>query len=273
MGETKSSDYINEEAVRAEIAFTRRLFERYDWPTIDVTRRSIEETAAADPEFSWPSADPPYERCSAHPGFHQRKPARMLEDAGVAVHWGRRPTSMKSLMKDCSRAVARTPAALRTPLRKPKPLRSANATRCAGLRRQIRFRQRGADFQQGDRRKRGARDSARAERDGEHELISAAVMAKDGAAIWRGTESASLRMRDFSARISRELSDRRNSRDIRLGGVLSHRGARRAALLRSDRRSILHSGAAADCGALGFARLGGAFAVSAGKLAASSAGR
>jgi hypothetical protein len=47
MGETKSSDYINEEAVRGEIAFTRRLFERYEWPTIDVTRRSIEETAAA----------------------------------------------------------------------------------------------------------------------------------------------------------------------------------------------------------------------------------
>ena len=47
MGETKSSDYVSEEAVRMEIAYTRRLFERYEWPTIDVTRRSIEETAAA----------------------------------------------------------------------------------------------------------------------------------------------------------------------------------------------------------------------------------
>lgn len=47
MGETKSSDYIDEEAVRAEIAFTRKLFESHDWPTIDVSRRSIEETAAA----------------------------------------------------------------------------------------------------------------------------------------------------------------------------------------------------------------------------------
>ena len=46
IGETKSSDYVDEEAVRAEIAFTRRLFERYEWPTIDVSRRSIEETAA-----------------------------------------------------------------------------------------------------------------------------------------------------------------------------------------------------------------------------------
>ena len=46
IGETKSLDYVDEEAVRAEIAFTRRLFERYEWPTIDVSRRSIEETAA-----------------------------------------------------------------------------------------------------------------------------------------------------------------------------------------------------------------------------------
>jgi regulator of PEP synthase PpsR (kinase-PPPase family) len=47
MGETKSSDYVDEEAVRAEIQFTRRLFERYEWPAIDVSRRSIEETAAS----------------------------------------------------------------------------------------------------------------------------------------------------------------------------------------------------------------------------------
>jgi regulator of PEP synthase PpsR (kinase-PPPase family) len=47
MGETKSSDYVSEEAIRAEIAYTRRIFERYDWPTIDVSRRSVEETAAS----------------------------------------------------------------------------------------------------------------------------------------------------------------------------------------------------------------------------------
>ena len=47
MGETKSSDYVSEEAIRGEITYTRRLFERYEWPTIDVSRRSIEETAAA----------------------------------------------------------------------------------------------------------------------------------------------------------------------------------------------------------------------------------
>ncbi len=47
MGENKPSDYVDEDAVRAELTVTRRLFERYAWPTIDVTRRSIEETAAA----------------------------------------------------------------------------------------------------------------------------------------------------------------------------------------------------------------------------------
>jgi hypothetical protein len=46
IGETRGTEYTDEEAVRAEVAFTRKLFERNDWPTIDVSRRSIEETAA-----------------------------------------------------------------------------------------------------------------------------------------------------------------------------------------------------------------------------------
>ena len=33
--------------MREEIIKARRLFERHGWPTIDVTRRSVEETAAA----------------------------------------------------------------------------------------------------------------------------------------------------------------------------------------------------------------------------------
>ncbi len=41
------TDYVDQEAVRGEIIYARRLFERNKWPTIDVTRRSIEETAAA----------------------------------------------------------------------------------------------------------------------------------------------------------------------------------------------------------------------------------
>jgi regulator of PEP synthase PpsR (kinase-PPPase family) len=39
--------YIDRTAVAEEIALSRRLCTRHGWPTIDVTRRSIEETAAA----------------------------------------------------------------------------------------------------------------------------------------------------------------------------------------------------------------------------------
>ena len=39
--------YVDREAIAAEIAETRQLCARRGWPVIDVTRRSIEETAAA----------------------------------------------------------------------------------------------------------------------------------------------------------------------------------------------------------------------------------
>jgi regulator of PEP synthase PpsR (kinase-PPPase family) len=44
--EERESAYIEQESVREEIVRARRLFEREGWPTIDVTRRSIEETSA-----------------------------------------------------------------------------------------------------------------------------------------------------------------------------------------------------------------------------------
>jgi regulator of PEP synthase PpsR (kinase-PPPase family) len=39
--------YIDRKAVAEEIAFSRKLCAKHNWPSIDVTRRSIEETAAA----------------------------------------------------------------------------------------------------------------------------------------------------------------------------------------------------------------------------------
>jgi regulator of PEP synthase PpsR (kinase-PPPase family) len=42
-----TSAYVDQEAVRDETVKARRAFERRGWPTIDVTRRSVEETAAA----------------------------------------------------------------------------------------------------------------------------------------------------------------------------------------------------------------------------------
>jgi len=41
-----SGDYVDVEAVRGELLWARRLCTRRGWPVIDVTRRSIEETAA-----------------------------------------------------------------------------------------------------------------------------------------------------------------------------------------------------------------------------------
>jgi regulator of PEP synthase PpsR (kinase-PPPase family) len=42
-----ADQYIDRQAVAEEVAFSRRLCARHNWPLIDVTRRSIEETAAA----------------------------------------------------------------------------------------------------------------------------------------------------------------------------------------------------------------------------------
>ena len=47
LGEVRDTSYVDLENVRAEVSSTRKLFERQDWPTIDVSRRSVEETAAA----------------------------------------------------------------------------------------------------------------------------------------------------------------------------------------------------------------------------------
>ncbi|MGE0596306.1 MAG: pyruvate, water dikinase regulatory protein [Hyphomonadaceae bacterium] len=47
MKETRSTEYTDEDVVRREVMDAQKLFERHGWPTIDVSRRSIEETAAA----------------------------------------------------------------------------------------------------------------------------------------------------------------------------------------------------------------------------------
>ena len=47
LNEKRESSYIDGDAVREEIVQARRLFERQGWPVIDVSRRSVEETAAA----------------------------------------------------------------------------------------------------------------------------------------------------------------------------------------------------------------------------------
>ena len=46
LGEVRDTSYVDLETVRAEVAATRQLFEQHGWPAIDVSRRSVEETAA-----------------------------------------------------------------------------------------------------------------------------------------------------------------------------------------------------------------------------------
>jgi regulator of PEP synthase PpsR (kinase-PPPase family) len=40
-------DYVDKNQIAQEVAYTRRLCARHGWPVIDVTRRSVEETAAS----------------------------------------------------------------------------------------------------------------------------------------------------------------------------------------------------------------------------------
>ncbi|MFC5358431.1 MULTISPECIES: pyruvate, water dikinase regulatory protein [Azospirillum] len=46
LNQNESSTYVDPEVVRAEVTDARRMFTRRGWPVIDVSRRSIEETAA-----------------------------------------------------------------------------------------------------------------------------------------------------------------------------------------------------------------------------------
>jgi regulator of PEP synthase PpsR (kinase-PPPase family) len=46
LNKDEESEYVDMERVAAEINAARRLFAQHGWPVIDVTRRSVEETAA-----------------------------------------------------------------------------------------------------------------------------------------------------------------------------------------------------------------------------------
>jgi len=45
-GHTEDTDYIDPDAVAQEIREAKRLYDEHKWPVIDVTRKSVEETAA-----------------------------------------------------------------------------------------------------------------------------------------------------------------------------------------------------------------------------------
>jgi len=51
VGEKRQTDYVEEDTIKEEVLMAKRLFLKNKWPVIDVTRKSIEETAAAVLEY------------------------------------------------------------------------------------------------------------------------------------------------------------------------------------------------------------------------------
>ena len=47
MKETNIKEYTDLDFIKKEIDKSKKLFKKYNWPTIDVTRKSVEESAAS----------------------------------------------------------------------------------------------------------------------------------------------------------------------------------------------------------------------------------
>ena len=47
MKENRIKEYTNLDSIKHEVGQSKKLFKKYNWPIIDVTRKSVEETAAS----------------------------------------------------------------------------------------------------------------------------------------------------------------------------------------------------------------------------------
>ena len=47
MHEDRPVNYTNEKEILNELESSKKLFKKYNWPSIDITRKSVEETAAS----------------------------------------------------------------------------------------------------------------------------------------------------------------------------------------------------------------------------------
>ena len=45
--ENEASEYTDLEKIKIEVEHSKKIFKKNNWPTIDVTRKSVEETAAS----------------------------------------------------------------------------------------------------------------------------------------------------------------------------------------------------------------------------------
>ena len=197
--------YIDRKAVAEEVAFSRKLCAKHNWPIIDVTRRSIEETAAAV-MACWPSAAGSRWRepmslwladAAAGARLEERGAARAAGGAGI-------PVEMQPADID-ERAIEAT--------RRHRRCR-ARSRRCWRARRRARLRRScpgrlvlGADqtLALGERavlqagRSRGrARAAQGAARHEPTRCIPAIAIARDGAIVFEHRDVARLTMRAFS---------------------------------------------------------------------------
>ena len=45
--EKESTNYTNFEKISKEVDEAKKIFKKYNWPIVDITRKSVEETAAS----------------------------------------------------------------------------------------------------------------------------------------------------------------------------------------------------------------------------------
>ncbi len=205
-GEHAVSDYTNFERVKEEVSNARRLFTRHNWPVIDVTRRSIEETAAAIMHLS-----------VAAPARRRRKGRQGVSPSGERLILASASATRAALLRQAGIAATQIAAAVDEDEIKRKmknagadagsvalALAEAKAMQVSRLHPQ--------DYVLGADQmlvaddawfdKAADRGAARAQlaalRGRSHRLLSAACVVRGGARLWQALEAATLVMRPFS---------------------------------------------------------------------------
>ena len=238
--------YIDQPAVAEEVAYSRRLCAKHNWPMIDVTRRSIEETAAA---VMWLLAERrrQAERVIRRPLWLGRATAgariRSADARGDAG--GGRPSVRDRAgadrrargrgaqpARDAGRSCAAAGARQGRAVAQDMPGRLVlGADQTLALRRGA-FRQAG--------RSRGRRASSCAALRGQtHELHSALALVRDGEVLFDCVDTARLTMRSLSDRFLEAYLDVAGRRGARQRRRLSARRARHPSV-RAHRGRLLH---------------------------------
>ena len=141
MADRNLDDYVDRTQIANEIAYSRRLCARHGWPVIDVTRRSIEETAATIIRLL-------HDREEADDRADRRRPAmaeprrgelvlasaspfrrRMLEAAGLSFRVAPADVDEARIRKRMPRDLGEPGATSPRLWRRPRPRPSAGACR------------------------------------------------------------------------------------------------------------------------------------------------